>query len=227
MAWLERANRLSILARLVGSTVHDVNNALQVIGGGVELLQMKPAKPDEVTRAIGGQAERANRLLQDLSRFARDTGGGVEPINLRDLAEHALALRHFALTRLRATRAVEGDAVAVRAVRRDLLQIALNLLINAEMALPGTAGPTVRIVVAEGEHDATLVVEDNGPGVPAAARAALFERHPTAGEGPVDRLGIGLAVSRALAERNGGTLTYMPREPAGASFAVTLPISRR
>lgn len=226
MAWLERANRLSLLARLVATTVHDVNNALQVIGGGVELLQMKPADPDAVTRAIGGQAERANRLLQDLSRFARDTGGDPEPVNLKELAEQALALRHFALTRLRAARSVEGDSVTVSVVRRDVLQVVLNLLVNAELALPGVTGPSVRIVVSHGEGRATVAVEDNGPGVPADLREGLFDPGPLPDLPPVERLGIGLLVSRALAGRLGGTLTYAPGEPAGAIFTLSLPASR-
>lgn len=226
MVWLERANRLSLQARLVATTVHDVNNALQVIGGGVELLQMAPADPGAVTRAIGGQAERANRLLQELSRFVRDAGGTVEPVSLRELAEQALALRHFALTRLRATRVVEGDGVTVAAVRRDVLQIVLNLLVNAELALPGVTRPAVRIVLGHDGGQATLAVEDNGPGVPPGMQGQIFEWQPPPEDGPADRLGIGLAVSRALAGRLGGTLACTPREPAGATFTLTLPVSR-
>ncbi|MEZ5284231.1 MAG: HAMP domain-containing sensor histidine kinase [Vicinamibacterales bacterium] len=224
-AWLERANRLSLLARLVSSTIHDVNNALQVIGGGVELVQMKPADPEAVTRAIGGQAERANRLLQDLSRFTRDTGGPPEPINVLELAEQALAMRHFALTRLRATRGVSGEPVTVRAVRRDVLQVVLNLLVNAELALPGTTGPALRIGVSAGDGVVRVSVEDNGPGIPESDRDTVFCPRTPAAEGAVDRLGIGLAVSRALARRQGGELAYAPVDPAGARFTLTLPAS--
>ncbi len=227
LAWLERVNRLSLLSRLVSSTLHDVNNALQVIGGGVELLQMNPADVGAVSRAIGGRTESVNRLLQELSHFVRDTGSVPEAIDLRALAEQSLALRHFALSRLRATREVEGQAAIVHAVRREVLQVVLNLLVNAEMALPGVAGPRVRVVIAPAGDGAALSVEDNGPGVPAEHLDGLFERRPPPRENPVDRLGIGLAVSRALAERCGGTLTYTPREPTGAIFTLALPASGR
>ena len=77
IAWLERVNRLSLLSRLVASTVHDMNNALQVMGGGLELLQMPPVDVAAVSRAIGGKTQRINGLLQDLTRFMRDAGGAA------------------------------------------------------------------------------------------------------------------------------------------------------
>jgi C4-dicarboxylate-specific signal transduction histidine kinase len=226
-AWLERANRLSLLAGLLASTIHDVNNALQVIGGGVELLQMKPGDADAVTRAIATQSERATRLLAELARFSRDAGGVVEPVNLRELCERALALRHFSLTRLRVTRGVDGEDATVAANRRDLLQILLNLIINAERALPGTSAATLRLVIGRAGDMVLVSVEDNGPGVPPGDRATLFDPRAVPGAGPVDHLGIGLAVSRALAERQGGALTYTPRDGAGAVFRIALPASGR
>ncbi|MCC7034567.1 MAG: HAMP domain-containing histidine kinase [Acidobacteria bacterium] len=227
IAWLERVNRLSLVARLVSSTMHDMNNALQVIGGGVELLQMEQADVAGVSRAIGVKTERANLLVQDLSRFVRDMGGAPEPVELRALAEYALALRQFPFARLRATRTLLGEPLTVQAVRRELLQVLLNLLVNAEFALAGVRSPEVRVVVGPWGDGAALSVEDNGPGVPSSCRDGLFERRLLSQTGPIDRLGIGLMVSRTLAERQGGALTYTPREPTGAAFTLTLPGSGR
>lgn len=225
LAWLERVNRLSLLSRLVATTLHDMNNALQVIGGGLELLQMQPVDLASVTRAVGGKTERANVLLQDLSRFMRDTGGTEEPVELRALAEHALALRHFALGRLRATFTVDGSALVIATVRRDVLQILLNLVVNSEAALRGVPNPALRIVVASSDRGATIAVEDNGKGVSPDQRESLFDRREAAGDGVMSPLGIGLAVSRALAERRGGALTYTPREPDGSIFTLTIRAS--
>jgi C4-dicarboxylate-specific signal transduction histidine kinase len=222
--WLERVNRLSLLSRLVASTLHDMNNALQVVGGGLELLHLQSADLQAVSRAIGGKTERMNALLQDLSRFMRDAGDVPQPVELRALAEQALALRQFSMGRLRVTRTAEGDPVVVPAVRREVLQVLLNLLVNAESALKGTSGPTLRIVVSGTPGGATLVVEDNGPGVPAERVPCLFEQDGRWPPAPVEELGIGLAVSRALAERRGGSLTYTPRQPTGALFTLTLRV---
>jgi len=225
LAWLERVNRLSLLSRLVATTLHDMNNALQVIGGGLELLQMQPVDVEAVTRAIGGKTDRANVLLQDLSKFMRDAGTTAEPVDLRALAEHALTLRHFALARLRATCAVEGDDVTMPVVRREVLQVLLNLLVNAETALRGIAGPALRVVVAAHPDGAAIAVEDNGVGVPTDLHEGLFAQRPKPGDGVMSPLGIGLAVSRALAERRGGSLTFAPRDPAGSVFTLVLKSS--
>jgi signal transduction histidine kinase len=207
--WLERANRLALVSRLLASTVHDVNNALQVIAGSVELLQMAPAASEMVQRriaAIDTQAKRASTLLQELSEFVRDARESAEPVDLAALCRQVVAARHYSLTKLRITAAVEGDAVFVMANPRHVQQILLNLVVNSEEAHASTL--TIR-VAADGDYG-TAVVDDNAPpgGPPQAAN-----------------LGIGLEVSTWLAGKNGGSLTREPL-PAGSRAIVKLP-SRR
>ena len=109
-------------------------------------------------------------------------------------------------------------------VRRDVLQVLLNLVVNAEAALVGVSGPTLRLVVGRSASGgATLSVEDNGPGVPPARRDLLFAGTIDWPPPAAENLGIGLTVSRALAERAGGTLAYTPRHPSGAVFTLSLP----
>ena len=135
--------------------------------------------------------------LQAIDFSLRDTGGTEEPVELRALAEHALALRHFALGRLRATFTVDGSALVIATVRRDVLQILLNLVVNSEAALRGVPNPALRIVVASSDGGATIAVEDNGKGVSPDQRESLFDRREAAGDGVMSPLGIGLAVASA------------------------------
>jgi signal transduction histidine kinase len=191
--WLERANRLALTARLLSSTVHDVNNALQVIAGSVELLQMAPAASEMIQRritAIDTQSKRASKLLQDLTEFVRDARALAETVELKALAEQVLASRHYAVTKLRITASVEGEAVKVSANPKHLQQILLNLLVNAEDAQCST----LAIRVGRDGNQAVVVVENNAG--QASAKA--------------DALGIGLEVSQWLAQKNGGTVTYEP-----------------
>jgi signal transduction histidine kinase len=79
--WLERANRLALTSALLSTTVHEVNNALQVISGSAEMLNASP--PADVTGrrtdAIGAHARRASALLAELSSFARAKHGADGP----------------------------------------------------------------------------------------------------------------------------------------------------
>jgi C4-dicarboxylate-specific signal transduction histidine kinase len=227
--WLERANRLSLIARVVSSTVHDVNNALQVIGGSAELLEMAPGASEAVLRrgqTIATQSKRASGLLNELSAFVRDTRDRDERIGLHALSSHALAMRHYSLAKLRVTAAVEGEEVFVDANPRELLQLLLNLVINAEQALAGTGDGRLRIVVGQDGGQATMAVEDNGTGVAPEAAGRLFEAETIEPNAAGD-LRIGLAVSRWLATRMRGTLAYAPAGDRGARFTLQLPVSGR
>jgi len=226
-AWLERANRLSLIARVVSSTVHDVNNALQVVSGSAELLEMAPGATEAVLRrgqAIGTQAKRASALLNELSTFVRDTRDRPERVSLQALATQALAMRHYSLAKLRVASAVEGEELFVDANPRELLQVLLNLVINAEQALAATPEGQLRIAVSRDGSHAAVTVEDTGPGVAPEAAGRLFEAEMLPPNESGD-LHIGLAVSRWLTSRMTGTLTYAPAAVRGACFTLRLPIS--
>jgi len=226
-AWLERANRLSLIARVVSSTVHDTNNALQVIGGSAELLEMAAGASEAVLRrgqTIATQAKRASALLNDLSAFVRDTRDRPERLGLHAVVSHAVAMRHYSLTKLRLAPVVEGSDVPVEVNPRELLQVLLNLLINAEQALAKTPDARLRVIVERDGDQAAVVVEDNGRGVAPGDVEGLFEAR-TLAPSESGELRIGLAVSAWLASRMGGSLAYAPAAGQGARFTLRLPVS--
>lgn len=226
--WLERANRLAIIARLLSSTVHDVNNALQVIGGSAELLQMATGASEVVLRrgqAIGAQARRASELLGELMAFVRDGREQPERTGLKAMAAQGLAMRHYSLTKLRVTPTVDGDEHFVEACPRHVLQIILNLVMNAERASADVAEPRLRLSVQRDGDRVSLTVEDNGRSVPDHAIEQMFEA-PSAVPGVAGDLGIGLSVSRWLAGLSGGTLVYAPVPGGGSQLTLSLPASR-
>ena len=222
--WLERVNRLAITATLVPGTVHEVNNALQVISGSAELLGLGGgASPENITRrgmAIADQARRATGSLAELTQLVRDTSEISQRVNLREMADRSLTLRHHALLKAKIDAAVDGPDVAVRANPRHVLQIVLNLLLNAEAALVGRAEGVIRATVSRSDGVATLSVTDNGAGVESASQ--LFAAPQVERAQLPQRLGIGLFVSNGLAARNDGSLSYAPSPTGGSAFTLTL-----
>lgn len=223
--WLERANRLALANAQLSATVLEVNNALQVITGSAETLSA--ASPPEVVsrraEAIAAHARRASALLAELSSFARDDNTSTNAIDLGQLAQRALAMRQYAMASLRLNSSFEssGPIPPVIANSRAVMQIVLNLLVNAEQALtPGGDGRIVVSVHGDGSMVA-LSVDDDGPGVAPDRAASLFTQLPSTTRG----LGIGLAVSKNLAARFGGTLTYSPRAGGGSRFVINLPVA--
>jgi C4-dicarboxylate-specific signal transduction histidine kinase len=220
--WLERANRLALIARQLSTTVHDVNNMLQVISGHAELLVSAPDANETMLKRgqlIAGQAQRATLALAELAEFAKDAGQRDETVRLIDIGKRALAMRAHALTRLRVSSAVEGDDVRVQGNTRRLLQIALNLIVNAEHALANTQHPTLGISVSRTGDRAALTVEDSHEG--ALLKPPML---PPTHDGPYG-LGIGLDVSKWLAAAQGGTLERTTAPGGGSRVTLFLPVA--
>jgi two-component system C4-dicarboxylate transport sensor histidine kinase DctB len=210
--WLERANRLALIARHLSTTIHDVNNMLQVISGHAELLVKAPGATEVMLRrgqAIGTQAQRATIALAELAAFAKDVNDQTETVGLRAVAEQALGMRAHALAKLRLSPKVEGDELRVRGNSRRLLQIALNLIVTAEQAMAGTPAPRLRVRVAAVGECAELTVEHNGTG--ASATPDLYD------------LGVDLEVSRWLADQQGGSLEHVSLTDGGARATLSMP----
>lgn len=209
-SWLERVNRLALIVRQLSTAVHDVNNMLQVISGHAELLVNAPGA-SEVTvkrgQMIGAQALRATNALAELADFAKDVSEQHETVPLLEIGQRALGMRAQALARLRVASVVEGDEVSVQGNARRLLQIALNLIVNAEQALAGTPSAKLRVAVARVGNGAELIVEDNSAG------SAVKK----------EGLGIGLEVSKWIAEQQQGTLKRIMLPTGGSRATLSLP----
>jgi signal transduction histidine kinase len=129
------------------------------------------------------------------------------------------------LRRLRLTSDLGDAPVFVWGRASDADQIVLNLLGNAIDAVDGRVGAQVRLSIRVGEGRCRLEVADNGPGLAPAAKDRLFEPYLTtkpAGAGT----GLGLAVSRRLAEHMGGAIGLGDRPEGGALAWVELPTRR-
>jgi C4-dicarboxylate-specific signal transduction histidine kinase len=210
--WLEKANRLALIARQLSATIHDVNNMLQVIGGHAELLVKAPGATDVMLKrgqVIGSQAQRATIALAELAAFAKDVSDRTETVGLQAIAQQALTMRSHALAKLRVPTIVEGEEVKVQGNARRLLQIALNLIVNAEQALASAPTPQLRVRLAAVGECAELTVEHNGTG--AAQQPDLYD------------LGIDLEVSRWLADQQGGSLEPVALPNGGSGTMLSLP----
>ena len=126
-------NRAATVARLLAGVAHEVNNALQVIGGTTELMQTTPGLPASVAdglQRIAVQNTRAAAAIQEVMLFARqkDATGRT---NLREIASRSVALRSFAIGRARLTISLDAPTTGRFVVNGNaaLLQLAvLNLI---------------------------------------------------------------------------------------------------
>jgi signal transduction histidine kinase len=223
---LQEFNRLRTVAKVFSNAAHDVNNALQVIGGNAELLALKAElAPAELRRAeaISAQTGRAATALDRLQSYTRQGSSGRQVVDLAGLIEMATALRDFALRRAGIAVTAESTAPCRASVdRRLMLQVFLNLLMNSEDALANRPGSFVRVRVERQDGECVVSFIDNGPGFSDAVRARLADRtappHVDA-----NLSGLGLWVATRIAESHGGRLDIANVADGGASVTLRLP----
>lgn len=215
---------------LLAALVHDLRTPIAAILGLAVTLEREPLEQAEVKDLAGRiatNADRLDRMVTDLLDLDRLAHGLVEP-NRWPTDVGALVQRVVVESGLVAGRelSVETDEVVAEVDESKVERIVENLLANAVAHTP----PQTRVWVsvrADGDG-AVILVEDDGPGVPAEQREAIFEPFRKAGaveDSP--GAGIGLALVARFAQIHGGRAWVEPREPSGASFRVWLPARSR
>ena len=213
-------NRMTTTGLVLPNVAHELNNALQVVGGLVEMLAVRrdvPADALEKIGRIGAQAARSAAMVRELVAFSRRDQGGVATVDAAKVVDQALSLRRYHLSRARVkvtTQTGDGGPHVLKVDGHHLLQDLVNLIINAEQALEGMPSPALDVHVFKDDDGATVITIDDNAGpiateVAARACEAFYTtRTPRA-------VGLGLAVGRALVGRDGGTLDVGPNGDQG------------
>jgi signal transduction histidine kinase len=219
-------DRLAAVGGLLAEIVHEIRNPLVSIKTYLHLLGEEDAPDASEFRGVAiEELRRIERLLEMVMQHARspartgaDAIGEIEPA-ARSVAQ--LATLRAAARGIAVELALADELPPARIAPDALRQVLLNLALNAVEACE--SGATVRISAAPAGDEIAITVDDEGPGVPEALRARLFEpffsTKSRAG-------GLGLAISRRLVEEAGGTITIEDRLPRGARFRVTLPLAK-
>jgi signal transduction histidine kinase len=220
LAQLRRVDALR--SHLISTLAHDVRNPLFTIRGTFKMLLAHPErlKEDTARELLGAaehQAGRLERLAIDLLDLARLETGRMElhlqRIIVSEAVERALS---FADRDRRFEVRIDPD-VQVLADPGRFEQIVVNLATNAIQH-----GEPPFVIEGRRENGVvTMEFRDAGPGIEPEELQSLFE--PFRSEPGGESVGFGLAIVKALAEAHGGAVSYLPGEPRGACFRLTLP----
>lgn len=216
--------------RFVADVSHELRTPVSSIAAAAETLAETEADDPEAPRLVElvrRQAQRMRELIDDLTDLSLIESGSVvlvrETVDLRALAvETAEELRATAQGRDVSIRVEGPEGITIEGDRRRLGQILRNLLDNAVKFSP--PGGTVRIAVDQTDSRPSVVVEDDGPGIPAAEQDRIFQRFYQ-----VDRsrskvrpgTGLGLAIVKHLAQLHGAEVTVSSEPGSGSAFRVT------
>jgi signal transduction histidine kinase/CheY-like chemotaxis protein len=222
-------------SRFLATVSHEIRTPLNGILGLAQLLAMTRLEAEQASyvEAIGDCSRSLARLIDDILDFSKIEAGKLElrsePFALAPLVESVVEL----LAPRAQGKALEiASHIAANAPARivgdpaRLRQVLINLVGNA-MNFTERGGVGVRVACCE-PGVLRFEIEDTGPGVPLAARDAIFEEFEQADGSSTRRqggTGLGLAISRRLVAQMGGKLEIAATSPLGTTFAFTLPVA--
>jgi two-component system, NtrC family, sensor kinase len=229
---LVRSERLASVGRLAAGLAHEIGNPIAALIGFEEMLIQGGLSPEETSDFLlrmRRETERIHRILRDLLDFARPSSP-TSPDGCASFGDVAQAITETcslvspqkSWKGVTLQTLVESNLPLVRLEREKLVQLLLNLLMNAADA----TGPEGQVVLSAErvEQGVRLTVTDNGPGVAAEVRSRLFEPFVSTkdvGQGT----GLGLAVCRGLVEGAGGNIWLDETFAEGARFVCELPLA--
>ncbi len=220
---LRRADRLSALGELSAGLAHEIRNPLGSIEGALQILlrpSLAPEAKDEFGHLAQKEVDRLKGLLTNFLDFARPQAPKrvpAEPVQLLEsVSKLAAETAKMSGTRVRVESADSVPPVWVDP--EQMIQVLLNLVINAVQAMP-SGGEVVLRTLSKSES-VVLEVQDEGVGIPPEDLERVFDPFVTTRS---DGTGLGLSIAYQIVNQHGGHITARRNSERGMTFAVTLP----
>lgn len=248
-AALEHTDRLASLGTLAAGVAHEINNPLAYVvsnlGYSIEQIirirgQLASAPlPErlseefahnltlicEALEEAGEGTDRVARIVQGLKSFSRSEGESRGPVNLEEVLNSAVNMAENEIRYRAQLERAFGETPIVFGNEARLVQVFVNLLVNAAQAVGEGEAQTneIRIVtLTDPSGNAVVEIRDTGPGIPEAVLGRVFDPFFTTKPVGVGT-GLGLAICHGIVSSMGGRITAGNREGGGAVFRVTLP----
>jgi two-component system sensor kinase FixL len=230
----EAVFKQQVAARTVSAIAHELNQPLAALSAYSEVamhaLQIEAYDADKLKRALKGcveQAHRAGQSLHELLAFLLKGEVVTEKLDINHLIKEAMDIvQSDGYGEFKALLKLEPDMPPVLGNKVQIQKVLVNLFRNAVEAMRsvGIAYADIHITARTDKEMcmAHICVEDTGPGLDAQTAQRIFEPFFTTKS---TGIGMGLVISRALIEANGGQLWFEPNTKVGATFHFTLPFA--
>ncbi|MBI1849386.1 MAG: HAMP domain-containing histidine kinase, partial [Planctomycetes bacterium] len=203
---------------------HEIGNPLSSMSAIIDVMEMKQTAPGLIDkmRALRSHVDRIHRIVQDVTSFARPSAGRRTHVTVSQVIDKALQI--FRLHER--TRGIQLDVSApdpslvIEVVEDQIVQVLLNLLLNAADASSGKGVVAVR--ASRRDDRVLLAVSDSGVGMSEELQRRLFTPFFTTKD-PGKGVGLGLFISESIVRGHGGSIDVRTALGAGATFTVVLP----
>jgi PAS domain S-box-containing protein len=226
---LLQSEKMAAVGQLISGVAHELNNPLTAILGYSQLLKSEEfvqGRGADYLEKLYKQAQRTHHIVQNLLSFARQQKPHRAPVELHQILEDTLVLREFDMKihNIAIHREFDPQLPVTAGDFHQLEQVFLNLLNNAVDAIQEKGGAGDIWIRTQAQGDRLRVeITDSGAGVsnPHKIFDPFYTTKPV-GKGT----GLGLSICYGIVKEHGGEIEVRNAPPRGASFLVTLPVSR-
>jgi signal transduction histidine kinase/CheY-like chemotaxis protein len=227
---LAQSEKMSSLGQMISGTAHELNNPLASVLGYVQLLRATAGQDEKLAsrfELIRREAERCQKIVQNLLAFARQRPPERKPFSINEVIHSVLSLMGYQLrtSGVKVSEELSSELPAFEGDPHQLQQVLVNLMTNAQQAIRQAqeAGEIrVRTETREGNH-VVVEIHDSGPGIPEEVRSRIFDPFFTTKE-EGKGTGLGLSIVYGIVISHGGTIEARPSELGGACFRITFPV---
>jgi PAS domain S-box-containing protein len=223
---LADAEHLAALGELSAGLAHEIKNPLAGIKGAIEVIRDSIPTSDKYREILGDvihEVNRIDRIVRDLLNYAKPKPPFHTDIDLVEIAQRIIAM---------VEKSAKNEDLAIRLVAlsrppvfigdaMQLQQVLLNLLLNAQSAMPDGGEIKVCLSHNPAEGVVRMAVVDQGAGIPEEVRKKLFQPFFTT---RTDGTGLGLAICLKNVHYHGGSIEVHSEAGRGATFIVTIPL---
>jgi two-component system NtrC family sensor kinase len=231
--------KMASIGKMAAVLAHEINNPLSGILTYAKLLRKwtdrEEMPRDDSGRArrqdicdsldlIASESRRCGDLVRNLLTFSRTTPMNLQPANLNQVVDRSLRLvqHQLDLAGIQVQLQLDGDLPQVICDAAQIEQVILALVMNALDALPQGGNLWIVTSFRHQPNLASIVVRDDGSGIPPEILPRIFEPFLTTKE-TGRGVGLGLAISHSILERHNGSIEVQSEAGRGTTFTVTLP----
>ena len=226
-ATLTQSGKMAALGKMAAGVAHEINNPLAIISARAQLLEMRETDPAKKKglRQMVEQIERISAILGSLMDFARPAAPRMETVTPREVMDRVLGFLEGSLVNqgVKVLREYDPQTPQIKADVRQLEQVLLNLVLNAQHAMEEGGGTLTAVIAFQPASDSVgFTVADTGVGIPRENLEKVFDPFFTTkpeGKGT----GLGLSTAYGIVQAHKGRIAVESEPGKGTSFTVVLP----